>query len=128
MLWLLSLLAICGSTLTLPGIAGLALTVGVAVDSNIIVFERIREELRNASANRAAIDAGFLRAHWTIIDANVTTLICGILLYNFGTGPVKGVAVTLCLGIITTVIAALIASKVAFAVINIQDKKGKLSI
>ncbi|MFN8388877.1 MAG: protein translocase subunit SecD [Bdellovibrionota bacterium] len=128
MVWLLALLALCGSTLTLPGIAGLALTVGIAVDSNIIIYERIREELRAGMTPRAAIDAGFHRAHWTILDANITTLLSGIILYGFGTGPIKGFAVTLSLGIVTTVAAALIASKAGFAVFQLRDSKGDLSI
>jgi preprotein translocase subunit SecD len=128
MIWLLALLALCGSTLTLPGIAGLALTVGMAVDSNIIIFERIRDEVRAGSTPRAAIEAGFLHAHWTILDANITTLISGIILYGFGTGPVKGFAVTLSLGIVTTVAAALFASKLGFAVLDMRNSKGELSI
>lgn len=127
-IWLLALLALMGSTLTLPGIAGLALTVGMAVDSNIIIFERIRDELRAGKGPRSAIDAGFDRAHWTILDANITTLISGIILYAFGTGPIKGFAVTLSIGIITTVAAALFASRVCFEVMKLNDREGKLSI
>lgn len=126
--WLLALLAICGSTLTLPGIAGFALTVGMAVDSNIIIFERIREELKNGSTANAAIMAGFDRAHWTILDANITTLISGVLLYGFGSGTIKGYAVTLSIGIITTVASALFASKLCFSVFNLKDSNGNLSI
>lgn len=128
MLWLLTLLALFGSTLTVPGIAGLALTVGVAVDSNIIIFERIREELKGGSTPKAAIDAGFARAHWTILDANTTTLISGLILYGFGTGPIKGFAVTLSIGIITTLAAALFASRLGFHVLKLKRSDGGLSI
>ena len=128
LVWLLGAVAFFGGTLTLPGIAGLALTVGMAVDSNIIIFERIREELRLGATPKAAIEAGFHRAHWTILDANITTLIIGVILYAFGTGPIKGFAVTLSLGILSTVAAALFASKVGFSVLNLRTAEGKLSI
>ena len=107
-------MALLGATLTLPGIAGLILTVGMAVDANVIIFERIREEVRNGSTARAAIDAGFLKAHWTILDANITTLLTGIILLGWGTGPIKGFAVTLCLGVLTSMFAALYVAKVGF--------------
>jgi preprotein translocase subunit SecD len=126
--FLLSLLAMLGATLTLPGIAGLVLTVGMAIDANIIIFERIREEIRVGATPRAAIDSGFLKAHWTILDANITTLIIGMVLYAFGTGPVKGFAVTLCLGIITSLFTALFVAKVGFELFNFKNKKGTLSI
>ncbi|MBP9838039.1 MAG: protein translocase subunit SecD [Proteobacteria bacterium] len=128
MAWLLAMLAVFGSTLTLPGIAGLALTIGMAVDSNIIIYERIREELRNGVSNKASVDAGFLKAHWTILDANITTILSGLILYGFGTGPIKGFAVTLSIGIITTVAAALFATRVCFSAFKLEDSKGKLSI
>jgi len=94
---LLASLSLFGATLTLPGIGGLALTIGMAVDSNIIVFERIRDELRMGSGVKAAIEAGFHKAYRTILDSNSTHLLAGLVLYSFGTGPVKGFAVTLCL-------------------------------
>ena len=128
LLWLIACLVMFGATLTLPGIGGLALTVALAVDSNIIIYERIREELRNGATSRAAIEAGFDRAHWTILDANITTLISGIILYNFGSGPIRGFAVTLSVGIITTVAAALFASRLGFSIFPLKDKKGNLSI
>ena len=128
LLWLLALLALFGSTLTVPGIAGLALTVGMAVDSNIIIFERIREELKLGASPGAAIEAGFDRAHWTILDANITTLLSGLILYGFGTGPVKGFAVTLSIGIVTTVAAALFASRLGFHLLSLRRKDGSLSI
>ena len=126
--FLLALLALIGATLTLPGIAGLILTVGMAIDANVIIFERIREELRTGASAAASVEAGFAKAHWTILDANITTLLTGLILYGFGTGPIKGFAVTLCLGIITSVFSALFVAKLGFDVFKIQDKKGALSI
>lgn len=107
----LSLLAAVNATLTLPGIAGLILSIGMAVDANVIIFERIREELRNGRRLRAAIDTGFHRAMTAIVDANLTTLItCGVLFY-FGTGPVKGFAVTLSLGIVASMFTAVVLTR-----------------
>ena len=93
--FVLAVMAGFGATLTLPGIAGLILTVGMAVDANVLIFERIREELRTGKTIRAAIDSGYNRAFKTILDANVTTLITAVVLYSFGTGPIKGFALTL---------------------------------
>lgn len=104
---LVAILSMIGATLTLPGMAGIVLTVGMAVDANVLIFERIREELRNGMSPQAAIHSGFDRALSTIIDANLTTLIVGIILFSVGTGPVKGFAVTLCIGIITSMITAI---------------------
>lgn len=104
---LIAILSIIGATLTLPGMAGIVLTVGMAVDANVLIFERIREELRNGMSAQAAIHSGFERALSTIIDANLTTLIVGIILFSVGTGPVKGFAVTLCIGILTSMITAI---------------------
>jgi len=95
-----------GSVLTLPGIAGFVLSVGMAVDANIIIYERIKEELRNGKTLRAGIEAGFKRAFWTIFDANTTTLLTAFVLMYFGTGPVKGFAVTLSIGIVTSLVIA----------------------
>ncbi len=102
------------ATLTLPGIAGLVLTVGMAIDANVIIFERIREELRSGKLPRAAVDTGFNKARWTILDANITTLITALVLYEFGTGPIKGFAVTLSIGIVTSVFAALVLTRLLF--------------
>jgi len=102
------------ATLTLPGIAGLVLTVGMAIDANVIIFERIREELRAGKRARAAVDTGFAKARWTILDANITTLITALVLYEFGTGPIKGFAVTLSIGIVTSVFAALVITRLLF--------------
>lgn len=108
---LLSLLVAVNATLTLPGIAGFILSIGMAVDANVIIFERIREELRAGKRLRAAIDAGFHRAMAAIIDANLTTLIASGALFYFGTGPVKGFAVTLTLGIVASMFTAIVVTR-----------------
>ncbi len=108
---LTALLSMLQASLSLPGIAGIVLTVGMAVDANILIFERIREELRNGVSPLAAINAGFDKAFSSIADANVTTLIAGVVLFTFGTGPVRGFAVVLSLGIITSMFTALIGSR-----------------
>jgi|FLOH01.1.fsa_nt_gi SecD/SecF fusion protein len=105
------------ATLTLPGLAGLVLTIGMAVDANILIFERVREEWKRGREIPQAYKNGYERAFWTIIDANVTTLIAGVILWKFGTGPVQGFAATLCLGILTTLFSALIFSKVLMSAI-----------
>lgn len=110
-LLLVGLLSLLGATLTLPGIAGIVLTLGMAVDANVLIFERIREELRAKVTPQAAIFRGFERAFVTILDANLTTLIVGIVLYAIGTGPVKGFAVTLILGLITSMFTAVTGSR-----------------
>jgi preprotein translocase subunit SecD len=111
---LLGLMSLFEATLTLPGIAGLVLTVGMAVDANVIIFERIREEMRAGRAIRAAINTGFSKATWTVLDANITTLITAIILFQYGTGPIKGFAVTLSIGIVTSVFAALVVTRLLF--------------
>ena len=107
----LSVLASLQATLTLPGIAGLILTVGMSIDANVIIFERIREEMRRGKKVLASIDVGYSRAVGTIFDANVTTLIAALILFQFGSGPVKGFAVTLAAGIITSVFTAVSLSR-----------------
>lgn len=102
-----ALMSIIGATLTLPGIAGFVLTVGMAVDANVLIYERIREELRHGLSPQAAVAAGYDRAFATIMDANVTTLIVGIILFAIGTGPVRGFAVILCLGLITSMLTSI---------------------
>lgn len=121
-------LAAFQATLTLPGIAGIILTIGMAVDANVIIFERIREEIALGRTPRAAIDAGFDRATLTILDANVTTLIAALVLFQFGTGPVKGFAVTLSLGVIASLFTALILSRMIFDYILMNLKVKTLSI
>ena len=107
-------LAAFQATLTLPGIAGIILTIGMAVDANVLIFERIREEMNIGKTPRAAVDAGYNRATLTILDANVTTLIAALVLFQFGTGPVKGFAVTLSLGVIASLFTALILTRMIF--------------
>jgi preprotein translocase subunit SecD len=121
-------LAAFGATLTLPGIAGIILTIGMAVDANVIIFERIREEIAIGRTPRASIDAGYDRATLTILDANVTTLIAAVVLFQFGTGPVKGFAVTLSLGVIASMFTALILSRMIFDYILMNRKVKTLSI
>ena len=106
-----------GATLTLPGIAGIILTLGMAVDANVLIFERIREELRLGKSVRAAVDAGFERAFSAILDSNVTTVIAALVLFQFGTGPVKGFAVTLTIGIAVSMFTAIFVSKTIFETI-----------
>tara|TARA_Y100000591_G_C21186825_1_gene384574 strand:- start:59 stop:499 length:441 start_codon:yes stop_codon:yes gene_type:complete len=106
LLMLVGVLTILEATLTLPGIAGIILTVGMAVDANVLIFERIREELRTEKSIIHAFDMGYNRAKITVLDANITTLLAAVILFIFGTGPVKGFAVTLGIGIITTLFSA----------------------
>ena len=114
---LTALLSLLQAALSLPGIAGIVLTVGMAVDANILIFERIREELRNGMSPHAAINAGFEKAFSAIADANVTTLIAGVVLFTFGTGPVRGFAVVLSLGIITSMFTAIIGGRALIEVL-----------
>ncbi|MBI3899117.1 MAG: protein translocase subunit SecD [Gammaproteobacteria bacterium] len=115
-LLLLALLSIMQATLTLPGMAGIALTVGMAIDANVLINERIREELRNGNTPHASIFAGYERAFGTILDSNITTLIAGLALLAFGSGPVRGFAVVLCLGILTSMFSAVMVSR---AIVNL---------
>jgi preprotein translocase subunit SecD len=112
---IIAVLSLLQATLTLPGIAGIVLTVGMAVDANVLIFERIREEIRNGSTPQASIFAGYEKAFSTIVDANITTLIAAVVLFGFGTGPIKGFAVTLFIGIITSMFTAIVGTR---AVIN----------
>ena len=121
-------LAYFGAALTLPGIAGIILTVGMAIDANVLVFERIREELRIGKTVRAAIDAGFSKAFRTIVDANITTFIAAVVLFQFGTGPIKGFAITLCIGIAASMFTAVFVSRAIFDGTMSQRKLDKLSI
>ncbi|MAX17615.1 MAG: protein translocase subunit SecD [Nitrospina sp.] len=121
-------LAYFGAALTLPGIAGIILTVGMAIDANVLVFERIREELRIGKTVRAAIDAGFSKAFRTIVDANITTFIAAVVLFQFGTGPIKGFAITLCIGIAASMFTAVFVSRTIFDGTMSQRKLDKLSI
>ena len=117
MLFMMSILAAFEASLTLPGIAGLVLTIGMAVDSNIIIYERIREELRLGKSPRTAVDAGFQRAFWTVFDAHVTNFVAGIVLYSYGSGPIRGFAVTLLVGIVTNLLTSVWISHWMFDVL-----------
>lgn len=121
---ILAALSAFGATLTLPGIAGLALTLGIAVDSNVIIFERIKDELSNGAGRDAAVSAGFDKAYSALVDANLTGLIGAVVLYIFGTGPIRGFAVTLSLGTMTTLFCAIFVAKILFEFFPLTGKKG----
>ncbi len=121
-------LAAFNATLTLPGIAGIILTIGMAVDANVLIYERIKEELRLGKTALAAMDAGYDRASLTILDANVTTLIAALVLFQFGSGPVKGFAVTLSLGVVSSLFTALILSRAIFEYFLVNRKIKRLSV
>ena len=114
---LMGAMAYFGATLTLPGVAGVILTIGMAVDANVLIFERIREELDVGKTVRSAIDVGFSRAFGTILDANLTTLIAALFLFQFGTGPVKGFAVTLSIGILASMFTAVFVSRTIYELV-----------
>ena len=116
-LFILGVMASFGATLTIPGIAGIVLTIGMAVDSNIIIYERIREELRQGKSPRTAVDAGFQRAFWTVFDAHVTNFVAGIVLYSYGSGAIRGFAVTLLVGIVTNLLTSVWISHWMFDVL-----------
>lgn len=122
---LMGFLAYFGATLTLPGIAGILLTIGMSVDANVLVFERIKEELQADKSPKASIDSGFKKAFVTIIDANLTTAIAAIFLFQFGTGPIKGFAITLIIGICASVFTAVFVSKTVFEMIYFSRQKLK---
>jgi preprotein translocase subunit SecD len=117
-----------GSTLTLPGIAGVILTIGMAVDANVLVFERIREELRAGRTVRSAIDLGFDRAFTSILDTHATTLIAALFLFQFGTGPIQGFAVTLTIGLIASIFTAVFVSRWLFDLVLSRRQVQRLSI
>ena len=116
------------ATLTMPGIAGIVLTTGMAVDANVLIFERIREELRAGSTTQAAIDAGYEKAFSTIADANITTLIAAVVLFSLGTGPIKGFAVTLSIGILTSMFTAILGTRALINLIYGNKRGRKLAI
>jgi preprotein translocase subunit SecD len=128
MIFILAVLAGFQATLTLPGIAGIVLTIGMAVDANVLVFERIREELRTGRTPRSAVDGGFSKALLTILDANITTVIAAVVLFQFGTGPVKGFAVTLTIGIMASLFTVLFVSRLIFDFLLVHVKMKKVSI
>ena len=125
---LLGAMASLNATLTMPGIAGIILAVGMAVDSNVLMFERMREEIRAGKTARAAVDTGYDKAFWTIFDLHVTTLITAAVLFQFGTGPIKGFAVTLSLGVAINLYTALIGTKTIFDLIFQRREVKRLSI
>ncbi len=126
---IVAVLSMLQATLTLPGIAGIVLTVGMAVDANVLIFERIREELRNGNTPQSSINAGYAKAFSTIADANITTLLAALVLFGFGTGPIKGFAVTLSIGIITSMFTAIMVTRaVANLIYGRQRRLDKLSI
>jgi preprotein translocase subunit SecD len=123
MVALTALMSLLQATLSLPGIAGIVLTVGMAADANVLIYERIREEVRNGMSPHAAINAGFDKAFSAIADSNITTLIAGVVLFTFGTGPVRGFAVTLCLGILTSLFSAILGSRALIHLIWGRQRK-----
>jgi preprotein translocase subunit SecD len=127
-LFMMAMLAGFQAVLTLPGIAGIVLTIGMAVDANVLINERIREELRAGRAPRSAIEAGYEHALPAILDSNVTTFLSGVILFQFGTGPVKGFAVTLCIGIITTVLTAVYLTRVYYDYRLMSRKLERVSV
>tara|TARA_A100001011_G_C14135563_1_gene767420 strand:- start:613 stop:1056 length:444 start_codon:yes stop_codon:yes gene_type:complete len=128
LLILISVLSLIEGTLTMPGIAGIVLTVGMSVDANVLVFERIREELSTGRSSINSIDLGYKQALKTILDANITTLIAAILLFNFGSGPIKGFAVTLSIGILSSMFTALMLTKLLIVVWIKKIKPEKIYI
>ncbi len=121
-------LAAFGATLTLPGIAGVILTIGMAVDANVLIYERIKEELRMGKTVRAAMEAGYSRATVTILDSNVTTLIAALVLFQFGTGPIKGFAVTLSIGLVSNIYTAVFVTRIIFDYLYVQKRWKTISI
>ncbi|MFC1823974.1 protein translocase subunit SecD, partial [Thermodesulfobacteriota bacterium] len=127
-LFIMAGLAFFGATLTLPGIAGMILTIGMSVDANVLIFERIREELRLGKPARAAIEGGYAKALVTILDANITTFIAALVLFQFGTGAVRGFAVTLSIGIVASFVTAVFVTRVVFDYFLVHRRWKKVSI
>ena len=125
--FIMGILAQFGTSLTLPGIAGIVLTIGMAIDANVLIFERIKEELRNGSGLKAAISSGYSKAYWSIFDANVTTLIVGVILFTLGQGPVKGFAITLMIGIVCSFFSAVFITRVIVEAFSKKGDNAKLS-
>jgi preprotein translocase subunit SecD len=121
-------LTLFGATLTLPGVAGIVLTIGMAVDANVIILERIKEELAAGRTVKAAVDVGYSNAVRAVVDSNLTTFLSGVVLYQFGTGPVRGFAVTLMIGIITTLYTAVVLTRLAYSFILSRRTVTKLSL
>ena len=125
-LLIVALLSALQATLTLPGIAGIVLTIGMAVDANVLIFERIREELNNGRSPISAIDSGYKRAISTIVDSNLTTLFAALFLYLFGSGPIKGFAVTLGIGVATSMFSAVMITRMFIALWAERKRPSKL--
>ncbi|WP_425393032.1 protein translocase subunit SecDF [Ekhidna sp.] len=125
--FIMGILAQFGTSLTLPGIAGIVLTIGMAIDANVLIFERIKEELRNGAGLKAAISSGYSKAYWSIFDANVTTLIVGFILFTLGQGPVKGFAITLMIGIVCSFFSAVFITRVIVEAFSKKGDNSKLS-
>ncbi len=125
--FIMGILAQFGTSLTLPGIAGIVLTIGMAIDANVLIFERIKEELRNGVKLKAAISSGYSKAYWSIFDANVTTLIVGVILFTLGQGPVKGFAITLIIGIICSFFSSVFITRIIVEAFSKKGDKSKLS-
>lgn len=125
--FIMGILAQFGTSLTLPGIAGIVLTIGMAIDANVLIFERIKEELRNGAGLKAAISSGYSKAYWSIFDANVTTLIVGIILFTLGQGPVKGFAITLMIGIVCSFFSAVFITRVIVEAFSKKGDNAKIS-
>jgi preprotein translocase subunit SecD len=125
---MVAVMSVLGATLTMPGIAGMVLTVGMAVDANVLIFARIREELRNGKNPQVAINSGYERAFNTIFDANITTFLVAVILYAVGTGPVQGFAVTLMVGIVTSMFTAILLTRLIVNAIYGGRRVSKLMI
>ena len=123
-----SILSMLGATLTLPGIAGFILTVGIAVDANVIIFERIKEELKKGTPPLSAIESGYDRAFITILDANITTLLMALILYFLGSGPIKGFAITLSAGILCSMFSAIYITRTIYISLYYNKSSKKISI
>jgi len=128
LIMLIGVLTILEATLTLPGIAGIILTVGMAVDANVLIFERIKEELKTEKSIIHAFDIGYSKAKITVLDANITTLIAAIILFAFGSGPVKGFAITLGIGIVTTLFSAYFLARHLTSMIVLNKKEGEVNL
>jgi len=126
--FLLAAMVIIEASLSLPGIAGIVLTVGMAVDANVLISERMREELRLGKTPRAAVEAGYERALPAILDSNITTFLSGLILIQFGTGPVRGFAITLCIGILSSLFTAVVCTRVVYDYLIAQRRLTALSV
>jgi preprotein translocase subunit SecD len=127
-LFMVAALAAFGATLTLPGIAGIVLTLGMAVDANVLINERIREELRLGKSARASIAAGYEHALPSIIDTHVTTFLSGLILFQFGSGPIKGFAVTLCVGLVSSLFTAVVGTRLGWDYLLLRRRLQTVSI